>query len=107
LNHQIALRDLQTQIHFFFALDGARFDLFDRCGTVVGVDNRLANLKNHVHKPLSAFRFYHGVLFAALGPALPESRAKRPMWRHCAVLVLDDAASVSPCADADVTSSKR
>ncbi|MCY1187320.1 hypothetical protein D9M73_282830 [compost metagenome] len=59
LDGQITLGNLKLEIHLLFALDGAHLDLFDHCCTVVRVDNCLANLKNHVDKPLSHYPVYH------------------------------------------------
>src|SRR5690606_29143398 len=59
LDGQVSLSHLELEIHFLFALDLAHLDLFDHCGTVMRVDNSLANLKNHVDKPLSHLPVYH------------------------------------------------
>ncbi|GHG41978.1 hypothetical protein GCM10012320_04490 [Sinomonas cellulolyticus] len=72
-NRQIPLSHLELEVHLLFALDGAHFDLFDLGCTVVGVNNRLANLKNHVDIPLSRRLVYH-VHPALRAPGSPEIR---------------------------------
>ncbi|GAB4100970.1 hypothetical protein GCM10028789_31360 [Sinomonas halotolerans] len=76
-NRQITLGDLELEVHLLFALDGAHFDLFDLGCTVVGVNNRLANFKNHVDFPLSRLPLYHG---RARGPGA-GSRMRPGMTR--------------------------
>ena len=48
LDRQVALGDLELEVELVLALDRAGLDLFDECGPVVGVHDRLADLENHV-----------------------------------------------------------
>ncbi|MBG9885578.1 hypothetical protein ABE10_03035, partial [Bacillus toyonensis] len=47
LDDEVSLRDVQLQILLCLALDHPVFDLDDRRGAVVGIDDGLANLKKH------------------------------------------------------------
>ncbi|GAA1359150.1 hypothetical protein GCM10009596_14080 [Arthrobacter rhombi] len=69
LDCQISLRDLELEIHLLFALDRPHLDLFDHRRTVVRVNNRFANLKNHLDKPLSRNQVYHE--YGSITGALP------------------------------------
>ncbi len=45
---QVALGDLQYEVGLLDALDGALLDRLDQCGTVVRVDDSLADSEAHV-----------------------------------------------------------
>src|SRR5690606_18294779 len=46
-HRQVTLRDPEDEILLFLALDDPGLDCLDECGPVVGVDNGLADTKNH------------------------------------------------------------
>ena len=60
LDGQVALRHLELEVHLLFALDGARLDLLDPRRTMVGIDDGLSDLENHMKCPFPVGRFYHG-----------------------------------------------
>ncbi len=46
-NGEIALGDLQDEVLFLLAFDGAGFDRLDQCSTVVWIDDGVSDLENH------------------------------------------------------------
>ncbi|KFC50146.1 hypothetical protein GY12_22100 [Micrococcus luteus] len=71
LDGQVSLRHLELEVHLLLPLDGAHLDLLDPRSTVMGVDDGLSDLKNHVVVPLSVVSFYH---------AAPSCRACRHIF---------------------------
>ena len=80
-HRQVALSDLEHEVEPLLALDGAGLDRLDECSPVVGVDDGLADLERHVHRPFDDLKgnTVRGPLSDAFvqvrGPAAHLSRA--------------------------------
>ena len=74
LHDEVALRDVQLEVQLLFAPDDAFLDFNDRCGSVVRINDGLANLKKHESVSFRQLSGYHTPLvlqFAAPPPTGP------------------------------------